>query len=53
MPTMPKRPRRMMGCPNLADGGTHEKSKLVSLCHSCHMKVHGILGIRLPHTVDD
>ncbi len=33
----------------LADGGTHEKNNLVSLCRSCHMKAHGILGTRTPH----
>lgn len=27
----------------LADGGTHEIENLVSLCHSCHMKAHGVL----------
>lgn len=33
----------------LADGGTHEKNNLVSLCRSCHMKAHGVLGTRTPH----
>ena len=33
----------------LADGGTHEKNNLVSLCHSCHMKAHGVLGTRILH----
>lgn len=28
----------------LADGGTNENCNLVSLCHSCHMKAHGVLG---------
>lgn len=33
----------------LADGGTHEKNNLVSLCRSCHMKAHGVLKTRKPH----
>lgn len=28
----------------ISDGGTNERSNLVSLCHSCHMKAHGALG---------
>ena len=36
----------------LGDGGTHEKSNLVSLCRSCHLKRHAELGSRLPHTAD-
>lgn len=27
-----------------ADGGTHEESNLMSLCASCHAKIHGNLG---------
>ena len=37
----------------LSKGGTHERSNLVSLCHSCHMKAHGELGTRNPHNFDD
>lgn len=37
----------------LADGGTHERSNLISLCRSCHMKAHGQLGTRSPHSFDD
>lgn len=33
----------------LADGGTHERNNLVSLCRSCHMKIHAELGTRQPH----
>ena len=33
----------------LADGGTHARDNLVSLCRSCHMKIHGELGTRAPH----
>lgn len=33
----------------LADGGTHERSNLISLCRSCHMKAHAELGTRTPH----
>lgn len=36
----------------LADGGTHVRSNLVSLCRSCHLKKHAELGTRLPHTND-
>ena len=31
------------------DGGTHEISNLISLCRSCHMKAHVLLGTRTPH----
>lgn len=34
----------------LADGGTHERTNLISLCRSCHQKAHAKLGTRLPHT---
>lgn len=37
----------------LADGGTHDRSNLISLCRSCHMKAHGALGTRSPHSFDD
>ena len=30
----------------LADGGTSERSNLISLCRSCHMKAHEALGTR-------
>ena len=30
----------------LADGGTSERSNLISLCRSCHMKAHVALGTR-------
>lgn len=33
----------------LNDGGTHTRSNLVSLCRSCHMKAHALLGTRTPH----
>lgn len=33
----------------LNDGGTHARSNLVSLCRSCHMKAHALLGTRTPH----
>lgn len=36
----------------LTDGGIHEKNNLVSLCHSCHMKAHGVLGTRKIHSRD-
>lgn len=36
----------------LADGGTHERNNLISLCRSCHMKKHAELGTRLPHSHD-
>ena len=28
----------------LADGGTHERSNLISLCRNCHLKAHGERG---------
>lgn len=28
----------------LAEGGTHEKDNLISLCKSCHAKIHGERG---------
>ena len=37
----------------LSEGGTHERSNLVSLCRSCHMKAHGELGTRKQHSFDD
>lgn len=33
----------------LSEGGTHERSNLICLCRSCHMKAHAELGTRLPH----
>ena len=30
----------------LADGGTHERSNLISLCKSCHSKIHAGRGDR-------
>ena len=30
----------------LADGGTHNRNNLISLCRSCHMKAHEKLGTR-------
>ncbi len=30
-------------------GGTHARSNLISLCRSCHMKAHALLGTRTPH----
>ena len=30
----------------LAEGGTHERSNLMSLCRSCHSKVHAERGDR-------
>ena len=33
----------------LADGGTSERSNLISLCRSCHMKAHEALGTRKQH----
>ena len=37
----------------LADGGTHDRNNLISLCRSCHMKAHGLLGTRDRHSFDD
>jgi len=36
----------------LADGGTSERSNLISLCRSCHLKAHGELGTRKTHRFD-
>jgi len=36
----------------LSEGGTHERSNLVSLCRSCHLKAHGELGTRKLHSFD-
>lgn len=30
----------------LSDGGTHDKSNLISLCKSCHAKIHAKRGDR-------
>lgn len=33
----------------ISRGGTHDKSNLMSLCHSCHNKIHIEMGDRHPH----
>ena len=34
----------------LAEGGTHERSNLISLCKSCHSKIHAERGDRWSKT---
>lgn len=36
----------------LADGGTSERSNLISLCRSCHIKAHETLGTRVRYSFD-
>ena len=33
----------------VSKGGTHDKSNLMSLCHSCHNKIHLQMGDRHTH----
>lgn len=33
----------------VSKGGTHERSNLMSLCRSCHNKIHIEMGDRHPH----
>lgn len=37
----------------LADGGTHEKNNLISLCRVCHIEAHEKIGTRKRHSFDD
>ncbi len=33
----------------VSKGGTHDRSNLMSLCKSCHNKIHIAMGDRHPH----